>query len=154
MADIDGSRQSSGRKRQRESGESKQSFHVYPLKFPRTFALSAGGRLTANRQSSVLDRRLQFLSERDSAFFQLVADHISLISEINPRRESTAESRFQFVASTANTNKRCTATLVRRRRSISAKVFSEIDSRFVDVKQRLGRSALGVNHVMAFELDM
>ena len=31
-----------------------------------------------------------------SAFLQLVANHVSPISEINPRRESAAESRLQF----------------------------------------------------------
>ena len=38
--------------------------------------------------------------------------------------------------------------------AVLAKIVGEIDRRFVDEEQRLGRSALGINHVMAFELDV
>ena len=39
-------------------------------------------------------------------------------------------------------------------RPVSAKVVGEIDRRFFDTQQRLGRRPLGVNHVMTFKLDV
>src|SRR5260370_1113972 len=81
-----------------------------------------------------------------------VAELVSFISEINPRRESAAESRFQLVSSTEDINIRSAASFIRRGRSILAKVVGEIDSRFGDFQQRLGQNAFGVNHVVAFEL--
>jgi hypothetical protein len=90
----------------------------------------------------------------ESDFLQLVANHVSPISEINPRRQSAAESRRQFDAPTPNVDMWGAASLVRRSRSVSAEVLGEIDCRFLDIQQRLGRSPFGVNHVMAFELDM
>src|SRR5580693_2614697 len=88
----------------------------------------------------------------ESAFLQLVANHVSPISQINPRRESTAESRRQFDAPTPNMNMRGAAILFSCRRSVLAKVVGEIDCGFLDIQQCLSRSPLGVNHVMAFEL--
>ena len=98
-----------------------------------------------------LPRRLA--RKHDSALFQPVANHVSLISEINPRRESATESRLQLVTS-ANMNKRGTASRFSDGHSVSAKVVREIDKRLIDTEQRLGRSPFGVNHVVAFELDV
>jgi len=62
----------------------------------------------------------------DSAFLQPVAHHVSLIPEINPRREGAAESRFQFGTS-ADPDARGAATIFCRGHSVPAKVVSEID---------------------------
>src|SRR3984957_11903650 len=51
-------------------------------------------------------------------------------------------------------NERRAPAVLSRRRSVLAKIVGEIDRRFVDIEQCLGRSALGINHVMAFELDV
>src|SRR6202161_3933114 len=91
---------------------------------------------------------------RDSVFLQPVADHVGLISQINPRRQSAAESRRQFGASTPNMNMRGAVILVYCCRSISAEILGEIDRGFLDINQGLGRSPFGVNHVMAFEFDV
>ena len=98
-----------------------------------------------------LPRRLA--RKHDSALFQPVANHVSLISEINPRRESATESRLPLVTS-ANMNKRGAASRFSDGHSVSAKVVREIDKRIIDTEQRLGRSPFGVNHVVAFELDV
>src|SRR5271163_3840124 len=100
-----------------------------------------------------LASELRLARKHYSALFQPVANHVSLISEINPRRESATESRLQLVAS-ANMNKRGAASRFCDGRSVSAKVVREIDKRLIDTEQRLGRSPFGVNHVVAFELDV
>ena len=85
----------------------------------------------------------------ESAFLQLVANHVSPISQINPRRESAADSRHQFDAPTPNMNMRGAAILISCCRSVLAKILGEIDCGFLDIQQCLSRSPLGVNHVMA-----
>ena len=90
----------------------------------------------------------------ESAFLQLVANHVSPISQINPRRESAADSRHQLHAPTPNMNMRGAAILVCCCRSVLAKVLGEIDCGFLDIQQRLGRHTFRVNHVVAFEFDV
>src|SRR5580693_1022550 len=97
---------------------------------------------------------LELLRLYESAFLQLVANHVSLISQINPRRQSAADSRHQFDAPTPNMNMRGAAILVSWCRSELAKVVGEIDCGFLDIQQRLCRRPFRVNHVVAFELDM
>jgi hypothetical protein len=58
----------------------------------------------------------------ESAFLQLVAKDIRVISKINPRRERAAESRFQFVTSAGNINEWGAANLLCRGCSVSAEV--------------------------------
>jgi hypothetical protein len=98
--------------------------------------------------------RLQLPSGDYSALLQPVANHVGWVSEIKPRREGTAESRLQLIASAPKLEKRGAARLHCCWRSISAKVVGEIECGFFDLQQRLGRSPLGINHVMAFELDV
>src|SRR6478672_1888835 len=98
--------------------------------------------------------RLRDLRKVDCPLLQPVADHISLISEINPRRESAAESRRQFGAPAPNMNMRGTVFLVCCCRPVSAQIVGEIDRRFLDIDQCFGRNAFGINHVMAFKFDV
>ena len=51
-------------------------------------------------------------------------------------------------------NMRGAAIPVCCRRSVSAKIFGEIDRGFLDIDQCFGRNAFGINHVMAFEFDV
>jgi hypothetical protein len=83
---------------------------------------SSPGSNAAGRLAS----ELRLARKYDSALFQPVANHVSLISKINPRRESATESRLQLVTS-ANMNKRGAANRFCDGRSVSAKVGREID---------------------------
>ena len=48
--------------------------------------------------SAYLARELQLARQHDCALLQPVANHVGLISKIDPRRERAAESRFNFFA--------------------------------------------------------
>src|SRR5580700_322383 len=120
----------------------KKGRSTRPLKFT----------LTRRPAFGLLARERLGPGDHDFPLLYAVAELVSLISEINPRRESAAESRFQLVSSTEGINIRSAASFIRRRGSILAKVVGEIDSRFGDFQQRLGQNAFGVNHVVAFEL--
>jgi hypothetical protein len=97
--------------------------------------------------------RRRFSGGENTEFLQPVANDVGLIPEIDPRREGAAESRHQFHAPALNVDIGSAASLVRRR-SVLAEVIREIDCRFLDFQQRLGRGPFRVNRVVASELDV
>jgi hypothetical protein len=78
-------------------------------------------------------RDLRFSRRHVPGFFQSVANHLGLTSNINPRRRSAAESRYQFDTTGPNMNVWGAAVLVSCCHSVLAKVVSEIDCGFLDV---------------------
>jgi hypothetical protein len=81
----------------------------------------------------------------ESAFLQLVANHVNPISEINPRREGAAESRLQFVTPAESMNVRGAASFLSRGCSVSAEVIGEIDCGFLDIFQLLQIAETTIN---------
>ena len=73
----------------------------------------------------------------ESEFLQLIANHVSLISQINPRRESATEPRHQFDAPAPNMDVRSAASLICRDRSVLAEILGKINPGIPDGQEGL-----------------
>src|SRR5580704_12584704 len=90
----------------------------------------------------------------DSARVQLVPNNVNLLAAVDPRRDRAAETRLYFASPVAVLKQRCARSFFGCHRSVLTKIFDEIGRALIDLQQRFARRSFGINHVVAFELDM
>src|ERR1043166_2446644 len=91
---------------------------------------------------------LRLLQQSDPALLQPVSDDVELLAAINPRRECAAEMRLHFNPGAKASPRRTPCFL------IATKILGEVDRFLINLHQSFARSALRVNDVMGFELDV